>query len=352
MLELKNISKDFGDFVLKDLSFKLDKGDYFVLIGESGAGKSVILEIIAGLIKADGGEVFFNDVNITNQKIQDRKFGLLFQDYALFPHLSVVDNILYPIKTTKIPKSDKMKKAEELADELNIKHLLSRKPSSLSGGEQQRVALARTLIMEPEILLLDEPLSSLDVHLRFELRSILRRINQKGMTILHVTHDYEEVITLASKVGIIQDGQIIQTGTPDEVFHKPKSRFVAHLSGQKNFFKVTLTQNPDKESKKAIVNDKVAIHLLTGKPDGSGHVLIRSRDILLSKEELNSTASNNFKGVILDVIPSRFGMEICVDIGIRISSLISKSSFEKFSLKEGDHIWVSFKASAVKFYSE
>ncbi|RLD63190.1 MAG: ABC transporter ATP-binding protein, partial [Bacteroidetes bacterium] len=202
MLKVKNISKKLDDFNIKDISFSVNKGDYFIILGVSGAGKSVILEMIAGLMQPNSGTIYLNNKNITNEKIQKRKLGLVFQDYAVFPHLSVKENISYPLKNRGLEKKEIQNRLNQLAEEMSISHLLNRKPTTLSGGELQRVALARTLALNPECLLLDEPLSSLDIQLKNDLRGLLRKINKKGQTIIHVTHDYEEAIFLANKVAV------------------------------------------------------------------------------------------------------------------------------------------------------
>ena len=162
MLELRNISKHFPDFSLKDISFTVEKGDYFILLGESGAGKSMLLETIAGLVQPDNGSLIFEGEDITFRKIQDRKIGLVFQDHAIFPHMTVSENIAYSLHGRKLSREIKKEKIARVAEEVSISGLLNRRPSTLSGGELQRVALARTLIQEPKVLLLDEPLASLD----------------------------------------------------------------------------------------------------------------------------------------------------------------------------------------------
>ncbi|MDP4291527.1 MAG: ATP-binding cassette domain-containing protein, partial [Bacteroidota bacterium] len=178
MLEIRNICYQTGNFDLDHISFSVEQGEYFVLLGPSGAGKSVLLELIAGLTYADNGQILFDGKDFTFAPAWKRPFGLVFQDLALFPHLNVFDNIAYPLKRDKRTKESINQRVEELSHELEIAHLLERKPDTLSGGEQQRVALARTLALKPSVLLLDEPLSAMDVSLQYELRSLLRMINK------------------------------------------------------------------------------------------------------------------------------------------------------------------------------
>lgn len=344
MLNIKNISKKYGSFILDDISFSVDKGDYFVLLGESGAGKSLILEIIAGLIVPDKGEITLNGKNITNENIQKRNVGLVFQDYAVFPHLTVRDNIAYPLKSKKTNKAAINKKIYGLAEKTGIAQLLERMPGTLSGGELQRVALARTLAMEPDCLLLDEPLASLDVQLRNGLRGLLRKINNEGITMVHVTHDFEEAITLAHKVGIIHNGKIVQQGFPKEVFHNPKSKFIANFTGIKNFYNAVV-----KSGEIIVLENKIEIVHISGKTCGTGFVMFRSEDVVVSKNRPDSSMCNNFRGTVEDMVPTKYGMEVVVDTGIKISALITQKSVDKFQLSKGSGVWLSIKASAIKF---
>ncbi len=348
MLDLQKITKKLDGFSIRDISFKVEKGDYYIVLGHSGAGKTVLLEIIAGLIIPDSGKVFYNGTDITFQKIQKRKFGLVFQDLAIFPHLSVKENIAYPLKNKKISKQNINKKVKELAENFEIAHLLNRKPVNLSGGELQRVALARTLALNPDILLLDEPLSSLDVQLKNDLRRLLRNLNKKGQTIIHVTHDYEEAILLSNKIAVFHAGKIIQSGLTNDVFHHPGSEFVAHFTGIKNYFQVTLKGLEQNGLKTAKIND-IEIKLLSTEKSKEGYIIIRCEDIILSDEIQNSSATNNFKGIITDINPSKSGIEIVIDIGIQLTAIISKTSLKKLNLSEGKKICISFKASAVRF---
>lgn len=347
MLEVKNISVRLGAFQLRDIQFSVGKGEYFVLLGMSGAGKSVLLQIIAGMIPLDSGEIFLKGKDISRDKIQNRGVGLVFQDSSVFPHMNVFNNIAYPLRNRNHKKAFIHKTVKELAELTNITALLNRSPVGLSGGEQQRVALARALALQPDCLLLDEPISSLDVQLRGEMRSLLRRINQTGQTIVHVTHDYEEAAILANRIGVMEDGRLVQTGSADEVFHHPKSEFVANFVGIRNFFEGTLKGNGD--SLKSFSIQGIELRLLSDMDDGKGHVIIRGEDIILSEMEPQSTAANKMKGRIRDIEPARIGFEVFVDCGTVFSALVSKESTEKFSLQTGKEIWLSFKASAVKF---
>jgi len=347
MLTVDHISKKFSGFNLDKVSFNVEKGDYFILLGESGAGKSMLLEIIAGLVNPESGSIFLEGKDITRERIQDRKIGLVFQDYAIFPHLSVRENIAYSLHGTKLTHLQKKENVQSTAEQLGIADLLHRKPSTLSGGELQRVALARTMIQQPQLLLLDEPLASLDTLIKADLRSMLRKIHRNGQTILHVTHDYEEAISLGNKIAVIDNGKIIQEGTPEEVFRFPKSEFVAHFVGVKNFFKGKLTR--ENKSTYALIDNRVRIRVETDEDAEEGYLAIRSEDIFLSKEMMQSSALNNFQGKVVEIIPASTGVEVILDIGLRIHALVTRESINTLGIKEGSELWIHFKATAVRF---
>jgi molybdopterin-binding protein len=347
ILRMDRISKRFPSFSLIDISFSLQKGDYFNLLGVSGSGKSMVLETIAGLVIPDSGRIELNGADITHEKIQKRRIGLVFQDHAVFPHFNVSDNISYPLRSHSIKHEDKNRIVEEVATTLGISGLLHRRPASLSGGELQRVALARALVQKPEILLLDEPLASLDTKLKSELRSLLRQLNRKGQTIIHVTHDYEEALSLGNRIAVLHQGVILQTGTPAEVFSHPKSEFVAHFTGSKNFFNVTFHDEADIAS----VNDKIKIRIAAKREHENGYILIRAEEIFLSNATVNTSATNNFEGAIREIVPTITGVEVLIDIGIPLYSVITSESMDHLGLVEGRKCFVHFKASAVRFIS-
>lgn len=350
MLEIKNIKKTYQDFQLRDVSFVSSQGDYFVLLGESGAGKSVLLEIISGLVHPDKGSVSFNGRDITNDAIGKRNVGLVYQDQALFPHLSVASNIAYPLKCRKLPKSKIHEEVKKLAEKVGVTKLLDRYPETLSVGEAQRVALARTLATEPELLLLDEPLASLDVQAKSGMRSLLRKLNQDGQTIIHVTHDYEEAIALATKLAVIENGTIAQVGIPEDIFQHPESEFIARFTGIKNFYKGALISKDDKLAN--FVVDNIIFEIVAEEQGGFGCLILRSEDITISKIQPESSARNHFSGTISDIEPVRLGIEIRVDIGVPIVAKITKESLTSMKLEINQPVWINFKASAARYLPE
>lgn len=349
MLELQNINKTYKGFSLENISFRVEQGDYYMLLGPSGSGKSQILEIIAGLVNPDSGQIFLDGNNITHVSISKRSVGLMFQDLALFPHMTVAGNIGFSLKRKGIKGELLNEKIRLLSAQLGIEHLLKQHPWQLSGGEQQRVALARTLAMEPKVLLIDEPLTSVDIPLRDGLTSLLRKINRLGQTILHVTHDFEEAISLGTKVAVIHHGKIVQKGKVMEVFQNPTSEFIARFSGIKNFYKVELPPPDNQGLRHAKVNSNHIISFYTESKAQSGYIFFPESSVSISLQKTETSQLNHFPARIVDIFPQRMGCEVVADAGFRISALITSESVKKMALTQGQTIWVGFKASAVGF---
>ncbi|MDZ7737799.1 MAG: ABC transporter ATP-binding protein [Bacteroidales bacterium] len=338
MLELKNISKVYGDFALSDINLDIKDGEYFVLLGRSGAGKSQLLELIAGLRSPDTGSIYLKGKDITNEKIQKRKTGMVFQDFAIFPHLTVYDNIAYSLKIRKLSRSVIDTRVREMADNVNISHLLNRKTNELSGGERQRIAVARTLVTSPEIILLDEPMASIDATLRDDVRRLLRKINAMGITILHVTHDYSEAVRLASRVGVIHNGRILQTGEPDMVFSKPVNRFVARFAGIRNFYSVKILPDNGRYMAESGSNRYM---LPPGDYATDGLLMIRSDAISLSEIQ-QKDHENCIKGRITEINRAENGYEVFVDAGDLFHVLISRKEIKELSLAVNKYVFLCF----------
>ena len=231
---IKNLSKAFdGHVVLKDVSLEIAEGELLVLLGPSGCGKSTLLRIIAGLETADSGEIFIGEKRIDKLEPKDRDVALVFQNYALYPHMSVAKNLAFPLTIAKTKKREKQKKVLEVAELLGLLDKLSQRPATLSGGERQRVALGRAIIREPALFLLDEPLSNLDAELRARMRKEIVSLQKRvGRSMIHVTHDQTEALTMADKIALLHDGNLVQLGTPQEIYKNPKTIFVAGVIGQ------------------------------------------------------------------------------------------------------------------------
>ena len=371
MLSVRQISKTLGGtLAIKDVSFEVQQGQYFVLLGASGVGKSVLFETVAGLICPDAGRIFLDGRDITNEKIQRRKIGLVFQNSVLFPHMTVYDNIVYPLKCRKLKNYQIRNRVARLAEDFTVTHLLNRKPQTLSGGESQRVSLARAVAGEPRCLLLDEPISSLDAKSRPQMRTLLRKINSHGQTIVHITHDYTEAVSLGTHIAVMEAGHIAQTGTVEEIFQRPKSEFIARFVGIRNFFKGRLESilrssapAKDEESRQHgailrqfITTNNIGFSILIDTHGGPGYVMIRSEDVTICDVLRQTSARNNFEGTIVDIVRTGLGVETIVDIGVdsplEIAAMITAESVKALNLHCGKKVWVSFKASAIKYIEE
>lgn len=350
MLRTDKLSKRFDSFFLQDISLEVARGDYYVLLGRSGAGKTQLLELICGLTPPDKGKIFLEGEDITRKRVQDRGIGLVFQDLALFPHFTVKDNIMFPLKIMKLPLKERVDRVQRAAEEMNITDLLLRKPGNLSGGEKQRVALARTLVTEPKILFLDEPMASVDASLKDSIRRMLRRLNRNGQTIVHVTHDFGEAVSLASHVGVMHNGRIIQEGTPDEVFTHPANRFVARYAGIKNFFRVVFIKSYNCCS--CITDNRTKFRLPKGDYPSSGLLILGAGEVLLSRQGAAGMQINNIHGVIEDIVPSPSGFEITVNAGDNFFADITRREMDEKRYVTGEPVIVSFRPESLRLVGE
>ena len=236
-LELKNIKKSFqeGEDVLESICLTAKKGEFVTLLGSSGCGKTTTLRIIAGLEQPDSGQVFLNGKDVTSLEPNQRNVNTVFQNYALFPHMNVADNIGYGLKLKKTSKAEISRRVKEMLELVQLSGFEKRKPSELSGGQRQRVAIARALVNNPEVLLLDEPLGALDLQLRRAMQHELKRLQKKlGITFIYITHDQEEAINMSDTIAVMNHGRFEQIGTPDEIYNHPKTSYVAMFVGNAN----------------------------------------------------------------------------------------------------------------------
>lgn len=234
-IELKNLRKkyDNGFEAVKCINLEIEKGEFTVLVGPSGCGKSTLLKMIAGLEEITSGDLLFNGVRVNDTPPKDRNIGMVFQNYALYPHMTIRENIAFPLKVAKTPKAEIKTRVEETAELVDIIHLLDRKPKEISGGQRQRAALARAIVRDPAVFLFDEPLSNLDALLRVQMRLEIGKLHKRiGATSIYVTHDQVEAITLGEKIVVMDGGSIMQVGTPNQIYGDPDNLFVATFIGQ------------------------------------------------------------------------------------------------------------------------
>ncbi len=326
-VELENVSKHYGSYeVLKDVTLRIRKSEFFSILGPSGSGKTTIIKIIAGLVSPDRGCVKFNGEDCTNKPPYKRNIGMVFQDLALFPHLNVYDNVAYGLRIRKVDEREIREKVFKYLELVNLdpKIYAKRKINQLSGGQQQRVAIARALITEPSVLLLDEPLGALDFKVRQHMAMELKRIQKTvGTTFIYVTHDQSEALTLSDRIAVINSGKIEQIGTPQEIYEKPATRFVASFIGEMNFISARV-ENGEVLSEIG----KVRVNKLNG-----------SREFLISirpeKVRINDSAENSFEAVVEEV--NYFGSHLLLKLKVG-NSYLKALAPSSFRIKEAEKV--------------
>ena len=315
-LELKEIKKSFteGEAVLDNISLEISKGEFITLLGSSGCGKTTTLRIIAGLEQPDAGSVWLDGREVTGLEPNQRDVNTVFQNYALFPHMNVAENIGYGLKLKKVPKSEIRKKVSQMLELVQLEGYEKRKPSELSGGQKQRVAIARALVNNPKVLLLDEPLGALDLQLRRAMQIELKHLQKKlGITFIYITHDQEEAINMSDRIAVMRDGRIEQIGTPDEIYNHPKTSYVATFVGNANILHGVAESIQGENAIVKIGNDRVIVKLETSQQDtgdtrakqylAAGEkvtLAVRSENILLQETAvIGDTGTDN--GDIVDI---------------------------------------------------
>jgi len=305
-LEIKGITKKFGEFVAVDrITLNIEENEIFCLLGGSGCGKSTLLRIIAGLETPNEGRVIIDGVDVTDLPPYERPLNMMFQSYAIFPHMTVEKNIAYGLKRDRLPKTEIKSRVKDILELVQMSEFGKRKPHQLSGGQQQRVALARALVKRPKVLLLDEPLAALDKKLRentqFELIDIQDKI---GITFVVVTHDQEEAMTLSTRIAVMNEGKFVQIGTPSDIYEYPRTRFTANFIGSMNIFEGVVYKDQAETQVIRCENDKLDLLIDRDASIPIGEkigVAIRPEKIHLSKEKSSKHVHNTVKGKVLDI---------------------------------------------------
>lgn len=348
MIKIENLSKDWKEFKIDNINLEVNENEYFVFLGPSGSGKTMLLELIAGMWSSDSGKVYMNNIDVTNFPPEKRGVGFVYQNYMLFPHKTVFENIAFGLTLRKVEKQQIKIEVEELMNLFGISNLSNRLPRTLSGGEQQKTALARALIIHPKVLLMDEPLSALDRKTREELIQEFRRIHKKfNITIIQVTHNFDEALQLADRIAIMKKGKISQVGTTDEIFRRPKDEFVADFVGTENIIKGVAEEGIDGLT---IVDTGNIMIESSQKKTEEVHLTIRPEDITLSNENIATSARNVFKGHIKEVYDLGTIIKLTVDVGEQLVLVLTRKSFSDLELNIGKQIYIYFKATAVNLF--
>ncbi len=344
-LRIEDVEVKLGEFHLQDISLSVPRGEYFVILGPTGAGKTVLLETIAGLNRLVAGRLFVDGIEITRTPPEQRGIGVVYQDYVLFPHLTVNKNIAFGLQLQRASHQAISDQIARISSILRIDALLHRRPVTLSGGERQRVALARALVVEPKLLLLDEPLSALDPETKEEMQRELVRVHSElRTTMVHVTHDFEEGISLGDRIGVMNHGRIAQVGSSDDVFRKPVSPEVARFVGVRNIFRGEVQSKETGESVLRIGGTEISI---STNLVGAVHASIRPEEIIVSRELIHSSARNCLPGRITEVSDRGKLVYITVSVPPDFVCVITRQSWQEMELEVGTEAYIAFKATAI-----
>jgi len=344
-VELEDLTKRWGNVVGADsINLEIEDGEFVAFLGPSGCGKTTTLLMVAGIYKPTRGFIRFDGRVVNQLAPKDRNVGMVFQSYALYPHMNVFQNISYPLKLKKVPKDEMRKRAQRVADMMGIGHLMDRKPAQLSGGQQQRVALGRALVKEPQLLLFDEPLSNLDARLRLTMRSEIKRLQMElGITSIYVTHDQVEAMTMADRIAVMKDGKLQAYAPPDELYDRPRTLFIAGFVGNPpmNFLEVEVArEDGDYHARREGID-------LVVPPDRGEKAAGRGKVILGIRPEDVTLADEGIAGEVYVVEP--LGRDDLIDVRIG-EAHVHILADPALGLKIGDHLKLQFNTHKVQFF--
>ena len=346
-VRLENLTKTFGSVIgVADLSLAIEHGEFVALLGPSGCGKTTTLLMLAGIYRPTAGTIYFDDRVVNKVPPRDRNIGMVFQSYALYPHMTVFGNIAYPLKLKGVPKSQQRERVQEVADKMGIGDLLDRRPGQLSGGQQQRVALGRALVKQPDILLFDEPLSNLDARLRLSMRGEIKHLQKDlGITAVYVTHDQVEAMTMADRIAVMHLGRLQAYDTPDGLYDRPKTRFVAGFVGNPpmNFLEVEVIQEDGR-----LVAQAPHFRLELAGERGQKAAAARQPVIMgIRPEDITVTPDGPISGRVFVVEPLGRDDMLDVEVGeARILLLVDPAR----RIRAGDQLRLAFRADRLQFF--
>ena len=317
LLELRNITAGYDkNIILRDFNLQVERGQFVSLLGSSGCGKTTTLRLIAGFSEPNEGSIFFDGRDITHVPLHKRNFGFVFQSYALFPHMTVFDNVAFGLKMRKVPKAETQQRVTEMLELVDLKGFEKRYPREMSGGQRQRVALARAMVIRPDLMLFDEPLSNLDAKLRVKMRVEIRRIQQElGFTAIYVTHDQEECFAISDQVAIMNNGVIEQMDSPAHIFNSPKTEFIARFVGFENFFDLT------RRGGSLTTDSGLALRVARDLPGERFRACIRPEDVTL--RPAGETGENTLPGEVL--VTTFLGRNVQYNVRTAIGEFVIKA---------------------------
>ena len=345
-ISIKNAVKKYGEnTIIPDLSIEIHDKEFFTLLGPSGCGKTTLLRMIAGFNTIEGGDFFFNDKRINDMDVSKRNIGMVFQNYAIFPHYSVQQNVAFGLKNRRLPKPEIQASTEEFLNLMQILEFKDRLPERLSGGQQQRVALARALVIKPDVLLMDEPLSNLDAKLRLEMRQVIRNLQREvGITTIYVTHDQEEAMAISDRIAVMRDGVIQHLGTPQEIYHRPANIFVATFIGRTNLLDAQYDSSTE-----TVQLDGYEFHVdgLPSETDSSVVLSVRPEDFQMSKD-----GGSGIESTITDNIFLGLNTHFFVELPGKQTIEIIHESVMDSSFRRGDTVYLTIKSEKINVFSK
>ena len=349
MLEIKDLCVQMGAFSLRNVNLDVKDGEYFVLLGPTGAGKSVLLESVAGLNAVTSGQVWINGNDVTSLNLEKRSIGFAYQDYTLYRHLSVRDNISFGLMWKDRKQRDIDKAVDQAIELLGLHNLLEKKSPSLSGGESQKIALARAIAIKPDLLLLDEPLSAVDSETKEDYERELKELhNRLRLTTIHVTHNFEEAVALGDRIAVIMKGQVLQVGTPQEIFRHPQSELAARFLMTRNIFQGEVSTGADGQPVFSVEGTEMSV--ITDLRGGL-QASLRPEDIFISRQLLSS-GLNNLQGTVTRIVDRGSVIYATVKVPPEFICLTHRRSLKEIDLKEGEQVYISFQASDVNVFEK
>lgn len=347
-LEASNIDKRYGKFnALKNVSIGIRDNEFLSLLGPSGSGKTTLLMIMAGFSMPSGGRLLAEGVDITRRPPEKRNFGMVFQGYSLFPHMTVADNVSFPLRIRKMSNAERRRKVDAMLETVGLGEHKNKRPSALSGGQQQRVAIARSLVFEPDILLLDEPLSALDKNLREQLQVELRRIHeQAGTTFVFVTHDQSEALALSSRIAIFDQGGLLQVDKPDVIYNRPSSRFIAEFLGRVAIFPLYEIVTDNGMARGRFDESVLSVPIKDGERSGGGKKIlaVRPEYMTIHGDKPQDENSNIVKATVNEMVYQGATTTVVVNVGNNAPTIALPLNSDKVPqhIARGSQVWLNW----------
>ncbi len=359
-VEVRDVVKRFGEVVAVDhVSLQIQDGEFFSMLGPSGCGKTTTLRMIAGFEQPTEGEIFIDGQPSAGISAFERNTNMVFQNYALFPHMTVAENVAFGLEMKRVPKANRERRVTEALEMVQLPGLEKRKPKQLSGGQQQRVALARALVNRPAVLLLDEPLGALDLKLRKEMQLELKALQQQvGITFIYVTHDQEEALTMSDRIAVMHDGHVLQLGSPTEIYERPNSRFVADFIGETNFIEGEVVESNNGHVVVKIMPDVTVEALVEAKPSSSQITVAIRPEKLRLRHDPPKLHDNYLPGTIQEMVyigtDTHYVISLAENLTLRVrqQNTISTPDQQAYMGNRGDEVYVTWASDSVLLLEE